>query len=123
MEEGRKRRALVVDDDPLIRRVEGMLLSGYGLETKAVENGKEAIDLFVAGKTFDLVLMDMEMPVMNGPEATRALRALGVSCMIVGVTACGDEAKKAAFVAAGLDSCWDKPLNARIVDELAKKLI
>lgn len=58
-------------------------------------------------------------------QATRALRGMGVRCMIVGVTA-GGEAEKAAFVAAGLDCCWDKPLSSKIVvavlDELGKRL-
>lgn len=64
----RKISALVVDDDSLIRRVEATLLARYGLETKVAENGREAVDLFVAGNSFDLVLMDMQMPVMDGPE-------------------------------------------------------
>ncbi|KAH6773485.1 hypothetical protein C2S52_003626 [Perilla frutescens var. hirtella] len=125
--EVQKISVLIVDDDPLVRRVEGMLLKRYGLETKAVANGKEAVDMFLAGNSYDLVLMDMEMPVMDGPKATRMLRGMGVSCMIVGVTARDDEAEKAAFVAAGLDFCWEKPLSAQgvvaILDDLTKKLL
>ncbi|KAL1560492.1 two-component response regulator 24-like [Salvia divinorum] len=123
---GRKISALVVDDDRVIRVVEEKLLVRFGLETKVAKNGKEALDLFVAGNTFDFVVMDMEMPVMDGPEATRALRARGVDCMIVGVTSRGDGPEKAEFEAAGLNCCWEKPLNAQIVgtilDKLAKKL-
>ncbi|KAI3455953.1 hypothetical protein Pfo_012616 [Paulownia fortunei] len=127
LEEVRKICALVVDDDPLVRKVHRMLLNRYGLETESAENGKEAVDLFVSGKSYDLVLMDMEMPVMDGSQATQELRAMGVSSMIVGVTARGLEAEKEAFMAAGLDACWEKPLNGAAViamlDELAKKLL
>ncbi|KAL0442465.1 UNVERIFIED_CONTAM: Two-component response regulator 24 [Sesamum latifolium] len=127
IEEVRRICALVVDDDPLVRRIHGMLLARYGLETEGAENGKEAVDLFLAGKTFDLVLMDMEMPVMDGLQATQRLRGMGVSSMIVGVTARGLEAEKEAFMATGLDACCVKPLNAEavisVLDELAKKLL
>lgn len=68
MEGGRKITALVVDDDPLVRRVEEALLGRFGVETKAAENGKEAVDLFSNGGSFDLVFMDREMPVMDGPK-------------------------------------------------------
>ncbi|PIN03080.1 Histidine kinase [Handroanthus impetiginosus] len=121
----RKICALVVDDDPMVRKIHGMLLIKHGLETEGVENGKEAVELFLSGKSYDLVLMDMEMPVMDGPKATKELRAMGVRSMIVGVTGRGVEAEKEAFMGAGLDSCWDKPLNPKAVvsmlDQLAKK--
>jgi len=61
-----KYTALVVEDMPIIRAVEQVFLSARGFKTEEVENGKEAVDLFTAGKSFDVVLMDMEMPVMNG---------------------------------------------------------
>ncbi|KAG6419368.1 hypothetical protein SASPL_121588 [Salvia splendens] len=133
---GRKFSALVVDDDQVIRNFEEKLLARFELETKVVKNGEEALKLFREGYTFDVVVMDMEMPVKNGPEwyggtcrplvqATRALRAMGVDCMIVGVTSRGDGPEKAELEAAGLNCCWEKPLNDKIVrtilDELAKK--
>ena len=59
-------------------------------------------------------------------QATRELRAMGVDCMIVGVTSRGDGPEKVEFEAAGLNCCWEKPLNAKIVrtilDELEMKL-
>ena len=64
----RKFSALVVDDDQMIRKVEEKLLASFGLETKVVNNGEEALKLFLEGYTFDVVVMDMEMPVKNGPE-------------------------------------------------------
>ncbi|KAL7131118.1 hypothetical protein ABFS83_13G177500 [Erythranthe nasuta] len=128
MEEGKRVCALVVDDDRLSQRVHAALLRKYGiLETEVVDNGKEAVDLFKSGKTFDLVIMDLEMPVMDGAKATCELREMGVTSMIVGVTACEVEAEKAEFMAAGLDACWDKPLSGSAIiamlDELAKKLL
>ncbi|KAG6416769.1 hypothetical protein SASPL_124207 [Salvia splendens] len=119
---GQKFSALVVDDNKMIRKVEEKLLARFGFETKVVENGEKALKLFDDGYTFDVVVMDMEMPVMNGPVATRALRARGVDCMIVGVTSCGDGPEKAEFEASGLNCCWEKPLNAEIVGTILNKL-
>lgn len=66
--EERKICVLVVDDDPVVRRVHRMLLEKHGLEIQTAYNGKEAVDLVQSGKIFHLVLMDMEMPIMGGPE-------------------------------------------------------
>ncbi|KAK6150125.1 hypothetical protein DH2020_017650 [Rehmannia glutinosa] len=127
LDEEKRVCALVVDDDPLVRKLHQMFLNRQGLDADVAENGKEAVDLFASGMNYDLVLMDMEMPVMDGPKATRELRAMGVTSMIVGVTGRGVEADKAAFMAAGLDDCIDKPLNGgaiiAMLDELAKKVL
>jgi response regulator RpfG family c-di-GMP phosphodiesterase len=58
---------LVVDDDTIIRMVHRMLVTGLGLKVQEAKNGKEAVDLHINGASFDLILMDMEMPIMNGP--------------------------------------------------------
>ncbi|CAL0310416.1 unnamed protein product [Lupinus luteus] len=60
--------ALIVDDDMMIRMIHRKMLSNIGVRNQAVQNGKEAIDLHHSGKSFDLILMDKDMPVMNGVE-------------------------------------------------------
>lgn len=69
------RRVLVVDDNPTNRRVAKLILETVGVETTCVEDGDQAVDAYLAG-AFDVVLMDMMMPVMDGPAATRAIREL-----------------------------------------------
>ncbi|KAL7175325.1 hypothetical protein ACSBR2_029013 [Camellia fascicularis] len=105
----------IVDDDPVIQRIHNVLLSKFGLETQVVGNGKEAVDLYCAGASFHLVLMDMEMPIMDGPKATRELRAMGVNSMIVGMTSRDQDSEKLAFMAAGLDDCHAKPLLIQLL--------
>lgn len=64
----RKITALVVDDDTTNRTIHSRLLQNLGIENQEVRNGKEAIDLHSSGRIFDLILMDMDMPIMNGIE-------------------------------------------------------
>lgn len=66
----RRLSGLVVDDNKVNRRVHRMLLSKLGVETQEAENGREAVDLCAAGMVFDLILMDMEMPIMDGPQVS-----------------------------------------------------
>lgn len=56
-----------MDDDSFVRKIHMMLLTKLGLKTEAVENGIEALDLCQSGKSFELLLMDMEMPIMDVP--------------------------------------------------------
>ncbi|GAB2277223.1 hypothetical protein Dimus_011930 [Dionaea muscipula] len=103
--------ALVVDDDVMARTIHKRLFEREGWLVKAVVNGHEAVELFRQGDRFDLVLMDKEMPVLDGVHATTELRAMGVQCHIVGVTSCTDSLEVESFIGAGLDAFYAKPLN------------
>ena len=69
----RRLRVLLADDHPVNRRVVELILDGSEVDLVQVENGAAAVKAFSAG-SFDLVLMDMQMPVMDGLSATRAIR-------------------------------------------------
>ncbi|XWS57789.1 hypothetical protein CRYUN_Cryun09bG0203400 [Craigia yunnanensis] len=113
---------LVVDDDPVIRKLHDMYLKKFGLKAQVVENGKKAVDLCHFGATFNLILMDKEMPVMDGAEATKELRAMGVNSLIVGVTSRALPYEKQAFMEAGLDYCFEKPLTFDKISFLLQEL-
>ena len=68
-------RVLVVEDHPVNSKFVGVLLSRLGCETVFCEDGQQALDK-VQEQNFDLILMDINMPVMDGITATRAIRAL-----------------------------------------------
>lgn len=64
----KKISCLIVDDSPVIQKIHKAMMSKFGTEVTVVTNGKEAVDLHSSGASFDLILMDFEMPVMDGPE-------------------------------------------------------
>lgn len=64
----RRVSVLIVDDDPLIQKIHRIMLKQFKLDVDVVENGKHAVDLHRSGASFNLILMDMEMPIMNGIE-------------------------------------------------------
>lgn len=69
----KKISVLVVDDDPMVRRINNAFLNKYKLETQVAKNGKEAVEFCISGNCFDLILMDMEMPIMDGPQVSSIL--------------------------------------------------
>ncbi|KAK1384875.1 Response regulatory domain-containing protein [Heracleum sosnowskyi] len=106
----RMETALVVDDCPMIRMLNTKFLSKLGLEVSSAKDGVEAVAVAGEGH-FDLIVMDLEMPRMNGIEATTELRAMGVDCKIIGATGCNDVSLQQRFMDAGLDSLFNKPLT------------
>ncbi|RDX64675.1 Two-component response regulator ORR42, partial [Mucuna pruriens] len=66
--EPRQLTALIVEDDMVIRMIHRNMLKSLGVKNEAVENGKEAVEIHRSGQCFDLILMDRDMPVMNGIE-------------------------------------------------------
>ncbi|KAJ1413823.1 Signal transduction response regulator, receiver domain [Sesbania bispinosa] len=118
-----KLSALIVDDDGVIRSIHKAMLEGlFKIETKLAKNGKEAVDLHCSGANFDIVFMDREMPIMDGIEATKQLRAMGVKSMIVGITTRADGKEGEEFLAAGLNKCFGKPLTSAIIEAVLQDL-
>ena len=108
------RSILLVEDNLINREVAKAFLKPLGAKVTEAHDGRQGVDAVVENE-FDLVLMDMRMPVMDGLEATRQIRALdnGRSGLpIVALTANATEEDARACRAAGMDSFAAKPLNA-----------
>ena len=81
IEPSRQLRILLAEDHPTNQRVVAMILQPYGVDLTVVENGVKALEAFEAGK-FDVVLMDMQMPEMDGLKATQAIRVLELTAQL-----------------------------------------
>jgi two-component system, OmpR family, KDP operon response regulator KdpE len=102
-------RILVVDDDPQIRRVMRVTLTGQGYEIADSKSGEDALDALRAER-FDLVLLDMNMPGMGGIECCRLIRSYSEIAIIM-LTVRDSEADKVAALDAGADDYVTKPFN------------
>ncbi|WGM37782.1 ATP-binding protein [Caulobacter sp. NIBR1757] len=111
-------RVLLAEDHPVNRRVVQMLLEPAGVELTCVENGALAVEA-AAAQTFDLVLMDLQMPVMDGLTAIRGIRAAETSrTPIWALSANALPEHKRASAEAGADGHLTKPVNAQALFEV-----
>ena len=101
-------RVLLVEDNPVNQLVGRSFLEQLGLAVEVVDDGRKAVER--AGD-YDLVLMDCQMPVMDGFEATRRLRELGVTVPIIALTADLVDDRRAQCLAAGMNGFIGKPVR------------
>jgi two-component system KDP operon response regulator KdpE len=102
-------RILVVDDDPQIRRVMRVTLTGHGYEVDDVKNGEAALER-LRDHRFDLVLLDINMPGMSGLETCREIRRQSEVAVIM-LTVRDTESDKVEALDAGADDYVTKPFN------------
>ncbi|HZR23903.1 MAG TPA: response regulator transcription factor [Vicinamibacterales bacterium] len=102
-------RVLVVDDDPQIRRVMRVTLTGQGYEVDDAKEGESALEKVREGR-FDLVLLDMNMPGMDGLETCRMIRSQSDVAIIM-LTVRDTETDKVEALDAGADDYITKPYN------------
>jgi two-component system, sensor histidine kinase and response regulator len=110
----RPARILLAEDDPVSSAVAEGLLAILGHTVSTVDNGREAVEALQEGR-FDLVLMDGQMPEMNGREAARLIRrgekASGTRTPIIALTASGSTGDRDACLAVGMDDYLSKPVS------------
>lgn len=124
-EPGHGPRVLVVEDSPINRELAIRALQRLGARVESVENGAQAVTA-VAAERYDIVFMDLMMPVMNGLDATRAIRAAENAAArsrtpIVALTAQAIMGDRQTCLDAGMDDYMTKPFTrAQIADMLAR---
>ncbi len=117
---------LVAEDNFVNRRVAETILSKRGHAVRLAETGRQAVELFREG-TFDLILMDIEMPEMDGLEATAAIRALEAGSErrtpIVALTAYAMAGDEERFLGAGMDGYVTKPMDSNHLWEVIGRVL
>ena len=103
-------KVLLAEDNPINAMLARILLEREGAQVERVATGHEAVSALAAGR-YDLVLMDIRMPGLDGVAAARALRAKGITTPVVALTADAFEDDRRACLAAGMDDFLVKPLT------------
>lgn len=104
-------RVLVAEDSPVNQLVAREMLKRLGCRVDIVENGREVVEALQKDASYDLVFLDCHMPEMDGLEASRALRELGLTLPVVAMTASTLLGERERCLAAGMDDYLTKPLR------------
>ena len=119
------KKILVADDNRINFVVANKLLEQWGAKSDHVEDGREALDAYIAGD-YDLILMDMHMPVLDGLLATKKIRALGNSksmIPIIAITAAAMEDEKNKCFEIGMNDYVSKPYNPEYFFSILSKYL
>ena len=111
MDQSEKKTVLIVDDDPVTRASLGSKLKSLNFDVMEVTDGTSAVDLYENGRRFCLVVMDYEMPDMNGISAIKRIRTLDREVVIVGSTIHDPALFQQEFLNAGANLVDIKPIG------------
>ncbi len=113
---------LLAEDISAIQTLVKRMMETLGIAITLAENGKEAVEM-VKQHRFDLVLMDMQMPVMDGLEATRQIKAGENPIPVIALTANVMQKHREAFIAAGCNDFLEKPINRELLIKTLSKYL
>ncbi|MDR3232631.1 MAG: response regulator [Planctomycetaceae bacterium] len=121
-----KTRILIVEDGRINQMILTAQLTGEGAEVIIAENGQLGIDAATAGirkKPFDIILMDIAMPVMDGYDAVKHLRSTGYTKPIIAVTGHTSESDKEKILSSGFDAFVPKPVDRKLLIDTIKSFL
>ena len=118
-------RIMLAEDNPVNQKLAAIMLAKAGYAVKVVNNGREAVEHYTASPDeFDLIFMDVQMPEMDGVEATKAIREKGFDCIpIIAMTAQAMVGDREKCLEAGMNDYLSKPIKREIVFEMVKKWV
>jgi CheY-like chemotaxis protein len=113
-------KVLIADDEPGNLKLTEIQLCRLGLDVVSVNNGQQAIDLALS-QSFDVIFMDMQMPIVDGFTATSLIREKGGDTPIIALTAYAFSEDRQRCLDAGCDDYISKPVDPHILHEIVKK--
>lgn len=117
-------RILIVEDNPVNQKLAIFVLTRGGYKSEVAENGKLALEMYLAKpEAYDLILMDIQMPVMDGIEATKAIREKGFDVPIVAMTAASMRGDREKCFEVGMNDYVSKPIKKELVYNAIKKWV
>ena len=118
------RKVLIAEDSSVIQTLTKKILQMQSFDITSVKNGQQVLDI-LQNEHFDIILMDINMPVMDGMECTRSIRALPdpekAGIPIIAITGNAQNYSLDEFKEAGINDYLPKPLNFDILVETVKK--
>jgi CheY-like chemotaxis protein/HPt (histidine-containing phosphotransfer) domain-containing protein len=117
------RKILVADDNQVNQQVAARMLEKLGCQCELADDGSQAVDMHTTG-TFDLILMDCEMPVLDGLQATMRIREgerSGRRTPIIALTACTGQGEQEQCIAAGMDGFLSKPIRPQMLRDMLSR--
>jgi CheY-like chemotaxis protein len=116
-------RILLAEDNPVNQKLAVLILNKAGYQVEVVNNGRKAVDVFTRQPdNYDLILMDVQMPEMDGLEATRQLRARGfLTIPIVAMTANAMKGDREICLISGMNDYIMKPVKREVIFEIIEK--
>ncbi|MBN1764520.1 MAG: response regulator [Sedimentisphaerales bacterium] len=114
---------LVAEDNLTNQKLIDLILKKAGLKTTLVNDGSEVIQLLDSIQSFDLILMDMQMPRMNGYDVTKYLREAGIQLPIIALTGSAMKGDREKCIETGCDDYLSKPLNKKDMFTIFKKFL
>ncbi len=116
------KKVLVVEDDPINMKLIKKLLMKYGIMIDAVKNGKEAVEKLKINHTYNMVLMDIQMPGMNGIEATEIIRTdISQELPIIALTASVMQEDRERALSVGMNDLLPKPIDVKQLNEVIRQ--
>ena len=101
---------LVAEDNVVNQKVVSAMLKRLGHTATVVENGQKAVETLEHSSAYDLVLMDVQMPLLDGIEATKEIRKRGIKCPVIGLTASFQRNQLQFYQKIGMNDCLGKPV-------------
>lgn len=118
-----KKKILVVDDQEVNKIVmDGILKYHFGIEASFANDGQEAVDMASHGD-YDLIFMDLNMPIMNGIEATRKIILSNPKIPIVAVTTNTSDKSRQECFAGGMVDYIMKPINLKVITSIMQRYL